>query len=134
MKTRTKVLWSISVITLLAIIVGGVWWPRHRAASLRHQCLNNLRILSAPMICCVPAEFNLKDGDRLNPTNVLAYMKGNTLPVCPAGGTYIISWIVGGPNPTCSVHGDLLFECDGMKTLKDGERELEKQRRQQRNN
>jgi len=90
-----------------------------RKQAQRNTCLNNLRMLTSPMTCCVPLSYKLKDGDTMDPKTVLAFVKGATMPTCPAGGEYKVTWIVGGPTPKCSHHGDLLLEVDQVKDLKD---------------
>ncbi len=41
---------------------------------------------------------------------ILPHLKDRKLPVCPAGGTYIINPT--DDNPACTKHGDLLDDCD----------------------
>jgi hypothetical protein len=60
--------------------------------------------------------YNLSDGDPLDPKLVCQYIKGG-MPSCPAGGKYLVTWVVGASNPTCSVHGDLILETEGVRTL-----------------
>jgi hypothetical protein len=123
MKRKTKVI--LITITLVAIITVGVpAFLKARAQSQRSACINNLRILTAPMMCCVPMAKRLTIGDKLDPKEVCQYIKGNTMPVCPAGGTYIVTWEVGGATPKCSVHGDVFWDLYHVKTLEELE-ELE---------
>jgi hypothetical protein len=109
------------VAVLLAFGIGGgiKAFRQQEARRQRSACLNNIRQLVAPMTCCVPLERRLRDGDPLNPTNVLEYIKGQAMPTCPAGGTYIVTWIVGASNPVCSFHGDLIWETEHVRTLKE---------------
>ena len=118
MKQKNKV---VLVAVVLAAITGAAItaFMGAREISQREACLNNLRMMTAPMVCCVPLVKHLNDGDKLDPKEVCQYMKGATMPVCPAGGTYEVTWIVGGPTPKCSVHGDLLWKYDHVKTLKE---------------
>jgi hypothetical protein len=114
------------IILIMTLLVAGIAFSipaflRARDTSQRNACLNNLRILTCPMTCCVPMAHRLTDGDKLDPKLVLECIKGYAMPVCPAGGTYQVTWIVGGPTPKCSVHGDLLWEYDHVRTLKDVE-------------
>lgn len=72
------------------------------------------------MMCCVPLSKGLSDGDKLDPQEVYRYIKvGKTIPVCPAGGTYDVTWIVGGATPKCSVHGDVFWDLYHVRTLKE---------------
>jgi RNA polymerase sigma factor (sigma-70 family) len=66
----------------------------------RNQCLNNLRQIDAAM-----QQFALEN--RLTATNIimvdqiLKYLPGNVLPVCPSGGTYTIGSL--NEVPVCSI-------------------------------
>ena len=116
MKRKTK---AITIIVVLAGIVA-VAVPsflRARDISQRNACINNLRILTGPMICCVPMAQRLTEGDKLDPKLVFECIRGNAMPKCPAGGTYQVTWIVGGPTPKCSVHGDVFWDLYHVKTL-----------------
>jgi hypothetical protein len=70
----------------------------------------------------MPIEKGMAIGDIMNAKEFLQYMRSGVLPICPAGGQYIISWIVGGPYPRCSVHGDLLQKYCGDRTFRVGVR------------
>lgn len=118
---------AIFILCLLAVIAVPSFLKAHKTAQ-RNACLNNLRMMAAPMTCCVPLSEKLKDGDKMDPSHVCMYIKGNTMPVCPAGGTYIVSWIVGGATPKCSFHGDLLLDVDHFKDLKEMEEADERAR------
>ena len=109
---------AIFILILLAVIAVPSFL-KARKQSQRNACLNNLRQLTCPMTCCVPMANSLRDGDPLDPKEVCQYIKGGTMPVCPAGGTYLVTWVVGASNPTCSVHGDLIWETEGVRTLKE---------------
>ena len=106
-------------IILLLLAIGVPPFLKARKQKQRNICANNLRHLTSPMVCCVPLSRNLKDGDKMEIKQVCMYLKGSTMPVCPSGGTYIVSWIVGGPTPKCSYHGDLLLDLCHYRTLKD---------------
>ena len=113
MKRSTVI--GLAIVALVA--VGLPVFLHERKAAQRNACLNNLRQLTAPMECCVPLAYRLKAGDRLDPKLVCQYIKGNTMPVCPAGGTYIVDWTVGGKLPKCSCHGDLQGTSGGDANL-----------------
>jgi RNA polymerase sigma factor (sigma-70 family) len=71
----------------------------------RNQCLNNLRQISAAM-----QQFALEN--RLAATNIvtvdqiLKYLPGNVLPVCPSGGTYLVGSL--NEVPVCSIPDHVL--------------------------
>lgn len=71
------------------------------------MCLNNLRFMDCVLYCCVPRSENLAEGDMMDPKTCFQYIKGGTIPVCPGGGEYIVSYVVGGPGPKCTIHGGL---------------------------
>ena len=111
----------IGVIVLAVCALIGVPWLLHaHKVSQRNACLNNLRQIDAVQTCCVPLENHLAFGDKMEPEECFQYIKAGKCPVCPAGGHYIISWVVGGPYPKCSVHGDLLQQLHGNRTFRDG--------------
>ena len=118
MKRGTKALLIVAALAAI-VAVGAPAMLRARAESQRNVCINNLLQLTGPMMCCVPMAYRLSEGDPLDPRRVCEYIKGNTMPVCPAGGTYSVTWIVGGPTPKCSVHGDVLWDLYHVRTLKE---------------
>jgi hypothetical protein len=74
------------------------------------RCLLNLKQIQTAKEFCeggpsqpVPAE------------SVLPQLKDRKLPVCPAGGAYLINALF--QNPTCTTHGDLLDNCDARGRL-----------------
>lgn len=117
MKRKTKVILIPAVVIAILLVVGVAVFLKARAESWRNACINNLRMLTAPMICCVPMAWRLTDGDELDPKKVCQYIKGSTMPICPADGTYDVTWIVGGPTPKCSVHGDVFWDLYQVRTL-----------------
>jgi hypothetical protein len=68
-------------------------------------CINNLRQLDAAKQQWA-LERQKTPGAMINPAEVLTYIKGGQMPVCPAGGVY--SWNAVGTAPTCSVAGHTL--------------------------
>jgi hypothetical protein len=64
--------------------------------------------LYAPMECGVPLSKQLAQGDPIDPRDVRVYQKSDEVLRCPCGPAYVVVWKVGGPPPTCPVHGDLL--------------------------
>jgi len=79
-----------------------------RADSQTKACINNLRIMDAAK---EQGAMEQKWGsgqtiasDSVAETNVLAYVKGENLPTCPASGTYL--WGNIGSLPTCGKSSD----------------------------
>jgi hypothetical protein len=68
----------------------------------RDACINNLRIIDAGKEQWAMAN-RKSDGDPVNVRGVCEYIKGNTIPICPSGGTYNFNAI--GKDPECSVPG-----------------------------
>jgi len=78
-----------------------------KARSRTRACINNLRIMDAAKEQAA-MEQKWSGGRQIEPgsaaeKSVLAYIKGNKMPVCPAGGDYELRPI--GQLPTCSVEG-----------------------------
>lgn len=76
----------------------------------KEACINNLRIMDAAKEQAA-MENGWSSGTPVaykseNENSVLAYVKGNTKPVCPAGGR--VTWNAVGQDPTCSVPGHTL--------------------------
>jgi hypothetical protein len=76
--------------------------PIADSPSRRNQCINNLRMIDAAKEQWAMAT-RKSDGDVVNVPEMVQYIKGAALPVCPAGGDYAVNPI--GRNPTCSVPG-----------------------------
>lgn len=117
----------VSVVVTLAIMAaaGAPLALYARKLAQRKACLNNLRQIDCVQVCCVPLANNLAFGDTMNSQECFRYIKEGACPVCPAGGTYDISWVVGGPYPKCTVHGNLLQQLYGDRVFKEGIRRRE---------
>ena len=116
MNRKTKIVIAIAIVFALVAGAGLSYWLHARSISYRQTCLNNLRMIDGVQTCCIPLSQNLYFGDRMDPEVCFKQFLSKR-PVCPAGGQYIISWIVGGPYPKCTVHGDLLQETSGNRTF-----------------
>jgi hypothetical protein len=95
---------SIAILPLLAAIAVPSF-VKARQQSMKHACINNLRIMDAAkeeaaMECRWNSEQEVKPGSP-EERSALEYVKGNQRPVCPAGGTY--EWNSIGENPTCAI-------------------------------
>ena len=103
--TLVEIMIVVAIIGLLAAIAIPSF-VKARADSQRKACVNNLRIMDASKEQAAMAQrwdatvTPMVDGSA-GGTNVLEYVKGNTLPVCPGGGTYTFNAI--GSVPTCSL-------------------------------
>jgi len=78
---------------------------KSRQASRTNACVNNLRQIDAAKEQWA-MEMNQSDGADVDQGEMLKYIKGRRLPVCPQGGTYTVNRI--GEMPTCSVPGHSL--------------------------
>jgi len=99
--TLVEIMIVVAIIGLLAAIAIPSF-VKARADSQRKACINNLRILDAAK---EQAAMEYRWDSTVTPSGAsatlcLAYVKGNVLPVCPAGGTY--SWNAIGSDPTCT--------------------------------
>ncbi|MCO5297335.1 MAG: prepilin-type N-terminal cleavage/methylation domain-containing protein [Fimbriimonadaceae bacterium] len=86
---------------LLAIAVPQ--WVGTRSRSQQKTCISQLRAISGAKEQFA-MEFNKGTGDPVVAGDLVpTYIKGTSLPTCPAGGTYTIQNI--GTEPTCSLSG-----------------------------
>ena len=105
--TLVEIMIVVAIIGLLAAIAIPSF-VKARSDSQTKACINNLRIMDAGK---EQAAMEQKwssgqtiDGNTTNVTAVLEYVKGNTLPTCPASGAY--TWNKIGTLPVCSKSGD----------------------------
>lgn len=78
---------------------------RARSTATRYSCINNLRILDSAKDQWA-LEFNKQEGAAVVEKEVLQYIKGSRMPICPQGGRYTLG-VIGQP-PTCSHPGHKL--------------------------
>jgi hypothetical protein len=114
MKLKTILIWAVSALALIAGTVA-VLLPsfiRARQTSAYNPCVNFLRMIDAgkEQATLVYDWTNGTDCDNLtNKALVNQYIKGNTTPVCPEGGTYTYNPL--GVNPVCTK-----FDADDRET------------------
>jgi hypothetical protein len=89
-------------VLLLAVIVAIAIPSFFKARNISQQnaCIGNLRIIDAGKEQWAMAN-KLTDGTPVVTASVNEYVKGNTTPICPAGGTYTYCNI--GSNPRCNI-------------------------------
>lgn len=103
--TLVEIMIVVAIIGLLAAIAIPSF-VKARKDSQTKACINNLRIMDAGKEQAA-MEYKWADATPITSTeeaNVLEYIKGNVIPVCPAGGTY--TWQPMGTNPTCDQSAD----------------------------
>lgn len=96
--TLVEIMIVVAIIGLLAAIAIPSF-VKARNQSQQNACVNNLRIIDAGKEQSAMAE-RLTDGDTVATATVNDYIKGNTTPSCPGGGTYRYQNI--GSDPDCS--------------------------------
>jgi len=102
--TLVEIMIVVAIIGLLAAIAIPNF-VKARATSQANACINNLRQIDA-----AANQFALEKGKTTGTTITLStdltpYIKlnsANSLPPCPAGGTYSATFVVG-TNPTCTL-------------------------------
>lgn len=97
--TLVEIMIVVAIIGLLAAIAIPSF-VKARNTSQQNACVNNLRIIDGGKEQAAMAE-RLSDGNTVATATVNTYVKGNTTPVCPGGGTYVYGNI--GSNPDCNV-------------------------------
>ncbi len=102
--TLVEIMIVVAIIGLLAAIAIPSF-IKARNESQTKSCINNLRIIDAAKEQAA-MEQGWVDGQAVNvpgaqETAVLAYVKGNVVPDCPANGTYTFNAV--GSEPTCSL-------------------------------
>jgi prepilin-type N-terminal cleavage/methylation domain-containing protein len=107
--TLVEIMIVVAIIGLLAAIAIPSF-VKARSDSQQKACINNLRIMDAAKEqAAMEQKWSTTQAigtGSAAETNVLAYVKGNTLPTCPASGTYL--WGNIGAIPTCTISGHAL--------------------------
>ncbi len=87
------------IIGLIAIIAVPNYWKARRG-SQQNACISNMRQIDGGKEQWAMAAGKV-DGDMVKTASVNEYIKGNTTPLCPGGGTYTYNNI--GANPECNI-------------------------------
>ncbi len=95
----------IEVMVVVAVIgmLAGIAIPlfvKARNTSQQNACINNLRQIDAGKEGWAMAATKT-DGDPVKTASINEYIKGNTCPSCPGGGSYSYNNI--GTNPQCNI-------------------------------
>ncbi len=102
--TLVEIMIVVAIIGILAAIAIPSF-VQSRTQTRTNACINNLRLLDAAMEQAALAN-NWDVGDACGNADVIPYMKGAAMPVCPAGGAYTVAAI--GTDPACNVANHVL--------------------------
>ncbi len=82
--------WTASIVAVLALVVVAVPnFVKSRTTACLNSCIANLKqIDGAVQQWALENKKTAKDAYSLTDPNLLQYLKGSTLPICPAGGRY----------------------------------------------
>ena len=98
--TLVEIMIVVAIIGLLAAIAIPNF-VRARSASQANACINNMRQIDSGVQQWA-LENGKKDTDAPDSAEVAKYIKGQVMPVCPAGGAYTLAGTVGTtPVVTC---------------------------------
>ena len=97
--TLVEIMIVVAIIGLLAAIAIPSF-VKARNTSQQNACINNLRQIDGAKEQWAMAA-KQSDGDSVTTDDVNDYIKGDTTPTCPGGGTYTYGNI--GSNPDCSI-------------------------------
>mgnify|MGYP006302331987 CR=1 FL=1 len=97
--TLVEIMIVVAIIGLLAAIAIPSF-VKARNTSRQNACINNLRQVDSGKEQWAMA-VNKNDGDNPTTDDVNDYIKGDSTPVCPAGGEYTYMPI--GTNPRCNI-------------------------------
>ena len=123
MKNDGKALATFALAVLILALLVAIILPsviKAIRAEQRKECIGNLQMLNSVQTGGGPLANCWAEGDKMDPAKCILYIKGSTLPACPSDGRYILSWVVGGPYPQCTIHGNPLQEIWGDRKLHPG--------------
>lgn len=99
--TLVEIMIVVAIIGLLAAIAIPNF-VKARNTSQANACISNMRQIDSG-VQQYALEKSLKDGDAAPADKIKDYIKGNSMPVCPAGGgTYVIAAVGTTPSVTCA--------------------------------
>ncbi len=107
--TLVEIMIVVAIIGLLAAIAIPSF-VKARNTSQQNACINNLRQIDGGKEQWAMAE-KKSDGDDVVTDDVNDYIKGDTTPTCPGGGTYTYGKI--GSDPSCSITSPTLHQFAG---------------------
>jgi hypothetical protein len=93
-----RIAYVIFILLLASVALPSFIKPRNYVC--QPACINNLRIIAAAKEEWARVE-GKTNGEEVVIAEVNHYIRGNTTPQCPGGGSY--TYNVMGRNPTCSV-------------------------------
>jgi prepilin-type N-terminal cleavage/methylation domain-containing protein len=102
--TLVEIMIVVAIIGLLAAIAIPNF-VKARGTAQKNACINNLRQIDGAKEQWA-LENKKSAGAAIDTTGINAYIKGQTTPLCPAGGTY--SYNVIDTPPGCSIPGHTL--------------------------
>jgi hypothetical protein len=98
---------SIGLMVVMIPMYAAIAIPSFARAREHAQvaaCVNNMRMIESATDQRA-MEQGLSEGAAVDPEELKEYLPGETLPTCPAGGTYTLPPV--GGEPECSEHGKL---------------------------
>ena len=102
--TLVEIMIVVAIIGLLAAVAIPNF-SRARNSAYKNACITNLhQIDGAKQVWAT--ENRKTDADVPAEADIGAYLKGNTMPLCPGGGKYVIHPV--SENPTCDQAGHTL--------------------------
>jgi len=107
--TLVEIMIVVAIIGLLAAIAIPSF-VKARNTSQQNACINNLRQIDGGKEQWAMAQ-KKTDGDTVTTVDVNDYIKGDTTPTCPGGGTYTYDVI--GADPGCSISTPTLHQFAG---------------------
>ena len=97
--TLVEIMIVVAIIGVLAAIAIPSFIKARNTAQ-QNACINLLRLIESGKEQAA-LTFHWVDGDIATTSVVNTYIKGDTIPACPSGGTYTYNVI--GTNPVCSI-------------------------------